>query len=278
MADRTYKIDGTNPLTGEPVTEYPSVTTCCDLMDKPFLRQWAADCAVGYIEAIFLDFVSCGLKGSPRPNLFNDARTEYKRQGAEAALFGTQVHAICERYFRQKKQWPDQTLMYYEDDPKVIYTTEERVDGKTIYTDHELIWDDLFRKLYKGLHDWCKRNKVVPISIEEVVYGEGYAGRYDLVCILKDKVTMIDIKTVKQGGYRDEWKPQLAAYRKAYNLNTSLDVPVVQDHIFLKWNKATERWNHKSFPEDYEDDYNIFLALRNLWWYINIKKQRKAKK
>lgn len=285
MADRLYKIDGKNPLTGEAVTEYPSVTTITGLMNKPFLIQAAVDVAVDYIRDNHLQIDVSELSDYM---FFGDARHEYRRKWDAAALFGTKVHAIAERYFRQKMAYPDQLQMYYEDDPQVMYTSERhrKVDSKTIYTDHTLIWDDLFRKLYKGLHDWCKKNKVIPISMEEVLYGEGYAGRYDLVCTMGEDqiVTMPDIKTGK-GSYYPAWKPQLAAYRRAYNETrpypTGNDNPKrlskVQAHGFLKWNKATEKWNWKDFSKDYDIDYKIFLAYRNAWWYTKMKKDLKGK-
>ena len=274
MADRVYKIDGKNPINGEPVTEYPSVTTVCDLMDKPFLRQWAADCVVKYLHKIVFGTPKIGAYFNDgvhmTSDMFTQASTEYIRQGQEAALFGTKVHAIAERYFSQFLSYPK--MAHLEDDPKVIYTTEQKQDGSTVYTDHELIWDDLFRKLYKGLHDWYKKNNIVPISMEEVLYGDGYAGRYDLVCTLNGTVTMIDVKTGK-GSYYEAWKPQLAAYRRAYEKVSRDTGNWILAHGFLKWNKATEKWNYKAFTDEYEIDYAMFTNLKNLWWNKQIKKQ-----
>ena len=289
MADRTYKTDGINPINGEAVTEYPSVTTITRQEAKPFLIQAAVDVGMDYLLSVPWETSKDGVTGEQiwmfKEGYIDDARTEYRRKWDAAALFGTKVHAIAEYCFGQRIA----TGSYYlEDDPKVIYTTEDRVDGRVVYADHELIWDDLFRKVYKGLHDWCKASQIAPISTEEVVYGEGYAGRYDLVCKKKTIVTMIDVKT-GAGSYHDDWKPQLSAYRQAFNkninrqmteLNPDLIFPrfeMVQAHGFLKWNKKTEKWNYKDFSDDYEIDYAIFLTLRDLWWNKQIKKQLKKK-
>ena len=276
-----YPIDGKNPITGEAATEYPSVTTIIGLENKPFLIQAAVDVAVDYIEKNLQSI--CYFEGMTRQEIIEfliPSRTEYRRKWNEAALFGTKVHAIAERYFSQKLKYPDKIAMYYENDPNVSYTKEHRINGETEFSDHNLIWDDLFRKLYKGLHDWCKKNKAMPISMEEVLYGDGYAGRYDLVCTLNGTVTMIDIKTGK-GSYYNSWKPQLAAYRKAYNFkrrHASFRKGDVEAHSFLKWNKATEKWNYKDFSDDYEIDYKIFTTLLEQWWYKQIKKNAKKLK
>ncbi len=282
MADRMYPTDGTNPQTGEKVTEYPSVTTITGLLDKPFLIQAAVDVAVDYI-----NFESNAYNGIVEEyTALEQARTEYRRQWNAAALFGTKVHAIAERYFSK---------MCLEHNPGVFYTKEHRIDGKTEYEDCKLVWDDDFRHLYKGLYAWCEKNKIVPISQEQVVYGEGYAGRYDLVCTKDGVVTMIDIKTGK-GSYYEDWKPQLAAYRKAYNnqICTLIDTEncddlveilceshectktlPIQAHSFLKYNKTTKRWNYKDFSNMYDIHYKRFLNLRDQWWLGEEEKQIK---
>ena len=199
-----------------------SVTSILTLLSKGALIPWAANCAVDnilgrvadsfidletrqdyntYGESVEYEWPIWGTKDFPT------ARTAYRQASIEAADYGTYIHTLCKYYF----------------------------DGAEIVSEHEQT-----QKLMTSFYAWCKKHNVVPIETEVVVYGDGYAGRVDLICEIdcfwyksKDKkdqeagrrkrvVALIDFKTGK-GSYYPEWPLQTAAYREAWNLKVRYD-------------------------------------------------------
>ncbi len=246
----------------------PSGTT---VLPRPYLAQWAADCAVDYIikdncttweevsetnPAGLLNF----LQYITNDSVLAKARTAFLRESAEAADYGTYVHNLCEHYL----------------------TT-----GIQVESPHKLTQGFL-----EGFWQWVKKHNVVPIAMEYEVITDTYGGRLDLVCemdsfwmtkkwcerfghkwykgINKQRViVLVDFKTGK-GIYYDNWKYQLAGYRQAWNEQVSNDydnVPfqekeengekilnehlakIIKHHGILKFNKQTGKVNYKDFTE-----------------------------
>lgn len=265
---RFYPVKGTNPLTGEPVTAYPSVTTIGSILAKLALIPWAANCAVDYL-----------FSGEPvKWADLDKARTAHLQASREAADYGTYIHALSEYYFKT---------------------------GIEIDSPHEMT-----DKLMKSFYVWCKKHTVKPIATEQVVYGNGYAGRTDLVCEIdqfwykntnkKDQtagrkrrvIALIDFKTGKASYYAD-WGLQVAAYRHGYNTEIKFNAHESQDwdnakedeavdcgqlvkdyenkhlakhHGILKFNKKTLRVNYKDYSQQYDNDYESFMDLVRFYW------------
>ncbi len=240
--------------------QLPSVTSILTLLSKGALIPWAANCAVEYI--IGKTVHNIGHELAHEVHL--EARTAYKQASIEAADYGTYIHTLCEYYFK----------------------------GYEIESAHEQT-----QKLMTSFYAWCKKHHVVPIETEVVVYGDGYAGRVDLICEIdqfwyksKDKkdqelgrrkrvVALIDFKTGK-GSYYNEWYLQTAAYTWAYNgmqCQEAIDNPkytglihkCVRSYGVLKFNKETCRVNYKDFTPTYERDLDAFLLLVRFWEIMN---------
>ena len=240
----------------------PSVTSILTLLSKGALIPWAANCAVKYIEDYF-DKV--GYTNGIGDDNVQKARTAYRQASIEAADYGTYIHEMCE--------------LYLQTEFEIIFAHEQT------------------QKLMTSFYAWCKKHHVKPIETEVVVYGDGYAGRVDLICEIdcfwyksKDKkdqeagrrkrvIALIDFKTGK-GSYYHEWPLQTAAYREGYNNQVEIDglgkgvlgyyeQHAVAHHGVLKFNKETNKVNYKSMSETYDRDLKAFMLLVRFWEIMN---------
>ena len=284
MSDRFYESNG---------KMVPSGTT---VLPKPYLAQWAANCAVDYIEQIWAEGESTAKID------FQPARKHFLRESTEAADYGTYIHTLCEHSLRTNTE---------------------------VESPHELT-----QGFMEGLWAWIYKHSVKVIVMEHVVLSEWYGGRLDLVCemdsfwmtkawckkfgvewykgIEKQRViVLVDFKTGK-GTYYETWKYQLAGYRQAYdNGECSMEscpdfegngnkcqscehTEEIQHHGVLKFNKETGKVNYKDFTvwettrtvqdahrlpdgklrtekyiRTYETDRATFNALVGLWWLQN---------
>lgn len=259
----------------------PSGTT---VLERPYLAQWAANCAIQYIEDNDISTEPNSLRMVSGSTLL-EARTAFLRESEKAADYGTYIHTLCK------------------------YSLE-----------HDILIespDEMTNAFMKGFRRWVKKHEVKPIAMEQEVIGDGYGGRLDLVCELDGVVTLVDYKTAKQDAYWPNWKYQIAGYRAAYNTlvcikalrhaagidddkanfsiildeknkktcNEYRNKHFVKAHGILKFNKETWSVSYKDFTEysatrtnpetkkkekytrTYETDRDVFNALVKLWWY-----------
>ena len=193
----------------------PSGTT---VLEKPDLAQWAANCAVDYI-----NFNSNAYNGIVEEyTALSLARTSHERESMEAADYGTFIHAMCR------------------------YSLENNIELESA---HEMTNDFM-----NGLWKWKTKHNVKVIAMEHEVVTDTYGGRPDLVCEMDGVITLVDFKTGK-GQYYDNWKYQLAGYRNAWNKDLIVQyealgwanqgwesykkwaVQKIQRHGILKFNK-----------------------------------------
>lgn len=273
----------------------PSGTT---VLPRPDLKQWAADCAVDYVENVWDNekYTSQWLLEGD----FLKARTAYQRKGMEAAHYGTFIHWMCQRYLETGEPEPiPAEFTITEDDGETcviqidVELTKKFMEGFSYKTKGGKI------KYTDGFYNWCKVHNVKPIAIEHKVTTDLYGGRLDLVCEMDGVVTLVDFKTGK-GTYYDTWPLQLAGYRNGWNsgvMNLAYNFDYIkihgslackiQAHGILKFNKANGKINYKDFssyertrtnPEtlekekyerNYETDLKTFMACCQLWWLVN---------
>lgn len=231
---------------------YPSVTTILSVLGKNALIQWAANEAVDYI---------CKTSSVDDPNLYENARTAYKRKSEKALDIGTQFHDLAERWLKNE-------YMYKNTKP-------------------EDVTDDV-KEMMDNFVDWCNKHSVKPIAVEQKVIGDGYAGRVDLIAEIDGIITIADIKTSK--AYYDDMGLQLAAYRNAYKWGTQENPTLpIKRNLIIRVDKKSHRVNTKDFTyhkgkkwnpktekdEDvvitWEDDLRVFLKLKDLYWELCVK-------
>ena len=161
------------PLTGE---QFSSVTTILDVINKPALKQWAANQAATYVIENFNEVHKTLMKD--RTEAHDLIKFAHKRYTDTASDMGTHAHACVEAYIRG------------EDIPEPIPP----------HMDH--------------FYAWCKEYEPKFVECESTVYNRavGYAGTMDLIAIIDGARTIVDIKTGKN--VWPEAALQLAAYSR----------------------------------------------------------------
>ncbi|MCK5017494.1 MAG: hypothetical protein KAS32_10540 [Candidatus Peribacteraceae bacterium] len=249
----------------------PSVTTILSLLDKgPFLDKWKIQCAIDYIkensDLHLLRSYKCGFI----PDNLEPVLSAHKTKSKEATDIGTEIHLMAEQILNDEFD--------------------------------SCLPSELYQNFAIEFVKWIEKYNVKPIAMEGVLYGDGYAGRFDLVCEIDPfwatkswyklsgeklgwpQTVLIDLKTGK-GQYYNEHGIQLAAYHKAFNDENKIFR--VDYHGVLKYNKETMKLNYKDFtyheitvgPKDervkkvltYQDDLDSFLRLKDFYWLNNMK-------
>jgi len=246
------------------VDRLPSSTSILSLLDKPALRQWAANCAVEHLRGI----PPC--EGAELEAYFTQARFAHKKISKEARDKGTDIHSLCAKYL---SSLPTETLEYN--------------------------WNEMHPatgKMFEGFVRFCEKHHVKPLAIEKKCWATGWGCRLDVVWeidnfwstktsnaveILKRRyqnkktpervVALCDFKTGK-GRYYHEWGLQLAANTWAFNTtlgNGRKVPPYVRYHGILKFNKETLKVNYKDYSPLYERDLASFGDLMRFYWRQN---------
>jgi len=221
---------------GYPKGEFllPSVTKIIgDFSDKSKVRaltQWSANQVVAWVK------LNCAkTKGSfpyyrVSDEQLNRARFNFRDVSDTALEVGSAVHKAAEEYLNI---------------------------GKKIETDNAQI-----KSGFNAFLEWLYKNKVEPITVEETVYGNYWAGTLDLRCWLRmkgwkeRKQYVIDFKTSKTL-QKIDMGPQIAAYRSVF--------PDVQGSGILRLDKETglnEWWDASG---QYEKDLKVFNKMVELY-------------
>lgn len=122
-----YKVDG---------EWIKSVTTVLRIINNPHLIKWAVDLARGYLQALLAE----GKRLTPKD--VEDACNLHEEVKTQASDIGTQVHAFCEKFVKNKMaggteivEAPDdekaqngvQGFLAWHKDHKVEFTGSERM-------------------------------------------------------------------------------------------------------------------------------------------------------
>lgn len=172
------------------------VTSIIGVIDKPALKQWAANKAADYIQERILP----GEKYDEvwLVDVFKNARSAFRSYTSTAADFGTLVHSWLEEYLKAgiaKKPLP------------LLPENKE------------------MRGAIEGLLDWTRENNVKFISSERKIYSRKYkyAGTLDAEALINGKLTIIDFKT--SSGIYPEMFMQTAAYLRAREEESGVNYP-----------------------------------------------------
>jgi hypothetical protein len=215
--------------------EYPSVTTVLGLLDKSgALTYWSARCATEYIaerkDLLFTDQHSF-------EQILRDATTAFQSVSKEALDTGSITHNMIEQYV------------------------------KTGADQHSS--NDQAQNSFLAFLEWEELNHVVWEQSEMTLFEtiNGYAGTCDAVALVNGVRYLIDFKTSKS--IYDEYKTQLAAYLRAYNLTNSEQIERVG---ILRLDKETGEPEFKDCSKNISVKERAFLKL--LDFYYADKKRR----
>lgn len=219
----------------------PSITSIIECLQKYALIQWAANCAVEDIQKRWPNSFD-GWTEEQYEMFFNEARGAHNRISEEAKEKGTDLHSLAELYFTD--------IAEYE---------KQMVDV-----------DNMTKKVMDNFVDFCAVHKIKPHLVEEKVYGDGYAGRFDLICFMDNKFTLIDIK--KSKGYYAEYGLQLAANRLAWDYATQEHK--IEEMGIIRLDVKTGGVNYKSYTDQYDKLAKAFIALTQFYWESNNLKEQ----
>lgn len=207
----------------------PSVTSIIDMLPAPFLRQWnskvTANAAVDNIEYVN-ELIMANKQEKAR--LWLKAAPE--RELSVAADTGDRVHKAIENRIA---------------DPSAPY-------------DYDL------EPYIQNFDQFCVEYEPEWLHVERSVFSitHLYAGSFDAIAMIRDKMTLLDFKTTRSG-ISAKVALQLTAYSRADemfddNMN-SMPLPEIQQGAAL-WLRP-DKWGF--FPLRIEDDiFDTFLALR----------------
>jgi hypothetical protein len=230
--------------------DYARITTICNLLDKSeALIQWAANCVVEYITQNASLVMDPEIGYYILPKLLNKARFYFRDVSKEAMDIGSQIHDIIKHYVKAKIKGEELDLTKYNN------YREEVENG------------------FLAFLNWEKINKVKWIDSEFIVYHEElcFAGRVDALCIINDRLTIIDFKTSKS--FYDGYDLQLTGYRMGkdnMDEKEKYGYPKFYDLGILRLDKETGLPEYKDYTNLYKPE--AFTNLVN--FYYNYKKRR----
>lgn len=175
---RRYLLDG---------MEVPSVTTILQVLQKGSLPWWGMTVGVEGMRTLIMDQVLLGDEGTEEiVRLLTEHKLTVNHVRDKAATRGTGVHKALEMWMREK-----------------------RIPRPSEFPEEE-------RGYVVGLAKALLALNPVPQKMEVMVASEthGYAGTFDLLCVIDGKRTLLDLKTSKR--VYEEAFLQLEAYELAH--------------------------------------------------------------
>lgn len=214
-----------------PTLKAPSVTSIIDMLPAPFLRAWnskvTANAAVDNIEYVN---ELIGAKQQDKARMWLKAAPE--RELKTAADIGDRVH-------------------------KAI---EERISNPLAP------YDDDLQPFIKNFDLFCVEFEPEWLHVEKSVFSvtHMYAGSFDAIAKIRDKITLVDFKTTRSG-ISAKVALQLAAYSRAYVMfDDDIEIPMPKvDNAAALWLRP-DQWGF--FPLRIDDDiFETFLSLRRIF-------------
>jgi hypothetical protein len=176
--DHRYWFNGEGPR--------PSVTTVLEVLSKPALVYWKGQ---EVARAIYRDSAAFFGKGWDigEDDAIKWAMAKADEQRDRAAKLGSSIHLLADMVSRP---------------------SEKAVEGFQVSDEEKP-----YLEAWKSFMAFLEAQGASIVSSEHAVWGEGYAGTYDLIVKMDDALWMVDIKTSK--GIYPEYALQLAAYGHA---------------------------------------------------------------
>lgn len=209
----------------------PSSTNIIGVMDKPQLRAWRETQAV--LSALTLPRNPGEGDDDFAARVVVDSETQVR----EAAAIGTKIHDAIEQYLCLGRYAPD----------------------------------DAVKDLFAPFKEWADKNILDVKLAEQVVIGDGYAGRLDLKAELRDVgLAIIDFKTRKRYNGKfttyNEDDLQLASYQQADRLQSGDETTRVS--ILIDSQEPSDPFVHPWPKEGDDEAYKTFMSAFQIWKYI----------
>jgi hypothetical protein len=196
---------------------------------------------------------------TPRPagmsddDYFDLCCTSADEHGKTARDKGSDFHTICQEFHKASLEFGAGSALI----PKIAETMLRETDP-------------LFPQ-FTAYAEWYKKNIRRTLMVEQVVVGQGYAGRVDHVAELMDgQIACMDPKTqdtTKKKGkftFYDQWPIQLAAYAGAIQ-----PVPHCLISIAVSSQEGSAQVEAKIWEKPVDYYHEIFLGLLKFWKHSN---------
>lgn len=239
-----YRVDGASPV------RVPNATTILSILDRPALKQWAANqCAEAFPTAWDVESpktveeVPAWLESTSRT-----ARYAWKRTSQTALDIGSAAHNAIEKLIRDNL---GATITKATPVPRVEMPTASQADR------------DAAQNCVRAAHAWMHGVEFRPIATEQKIYSwlYDYCGTMDTKGWVEDKLTIIDWKSSK--AIYDEYYYQLAAYLMADAEMTG--EPAVQ-RIVCQLGKTSGKFNPVTRSATHQHaDFMVFLGALFLY-------------
>jgi len=147
------------------------VTTICNIISKDALIGWSAKVASDYIKKNLKDIKDV-------VKVSDEAKREYINISKKGKETGTIGHELIEKLLKGDEPTPPEDKFLLKEYSSIKNAFEE--------------WRDDFQP--------------EPMTIEQAVYCKthDFAGTFDLLCNINDKITLIDFKTTKTSYYNPD--------------------------------------------------------------------------
>lgn len=222
----------------------PSVTTICNLMEKPALHPWFQKMPIEYFQEHLLDKILSGefkaeeFKVTDASVISQEARKYADKKKNEAGDIGTKVHEFIHNFLVVAK-------------------------AGDLPTSHFAITKDM-KTPVDAFMDWWREYRVIPLEVEHEVWSSlGFAGTFDFSAKIGKRNQFIHVVEVKTGKYvYDDQIFQVAAYFHAYKERGGSP----QKASILRLDKESGMPEFVTLrPKQLELYFDGFLALCQLW-------------
>ena len=210
--------------------KFPSVTTVLNLMHRDLLGWNNKN-----IRESLMNKYKSGETITPYDIDISLATSEDIRR--QSATYGTRAHEVIEKYINHARGFGPKPFIPEE----VAYPVNAFIR-------------------------WMEREKVQPLMAEAKVmsFEHNFAGTLDILCLYKDVVSIIDIKTGK--GVYPESAIQQGAYAVAIRETLGVDV---ENAYVLKIPKSSKERLKLHKVKNLEESKQQFISLARLWSYLD---------
>ncbi len=222
-------------------------TSIIGVLDKPALKYWAVNMAIGSLEkglepGVALDEIQI-------KQLLEEARRAHTITKNKSADIGTMIHKWVENYIEAR-------------------VAKKQIPKRPVNAE--------MKNAIEGFFNWAKENKVQIVASEQKVYHTRYkyAGTLDLEAIVNGKRTIVDLKT--SNAIYPEMFLQAAAYLKAREQETGKKYP--GGVMILRLSKENKEKKIEAFEAvkdtKVDEHFRCFLYCLGIYrWKMAMKKE-----